>query len=155
MTMPAVEFTLLIHLRRLPASRKHIARTLTAIARAHKRKNIFLSIVITSDEHLRQLSKQLLGKDHYTDVVTIPLEVSGKKLTGEIFISLERVLDNARQAGCPPAEELVRVAAHGVLHLLGYDDHTPAEQQRMRQAEDQAIALYRRIRTGTTRNRRT
>lgn len=153
--MPAIEFTLLVGRRRLPASKAHIVKTLTTIAHLHKRKNISLSIVITNDEHLRRLSKQLLHKDHYTDVITIPLENTPQLLSGEIFISIERVMENARQEACLPAEELVRVAAHGVLHLLGYEDHTPTERERMRQAEQQAIAIYRRIRTGTTRNKLT
>ncbi len=91
-----------------------------------------------SDEHLLEMNRQHLDHDYYTDVITfdhsrLPL------VNGDVFISVERVNDNAKSNGISEPLELYRVMAHGLLHLLGYADKTEAQIQQMREKESQAL----------------
>ena len=93
-----------------------------------------VNYIFCSDEHLRGINLVYLEHDYYTDVITFPLSESS--IHGDIFISSERVEDNARVEGVPFLYELCRVMLHGVLHLAGYGDKTPEEVVLMRQKED-------------------
>ncbi len=102
-----------------------------------------LNIIWTSDENLRHLSASFKGADHYTDILTFDMSDNGsREICGECYISVERVQDNARQLQQPFERELLRVMVHGLLHLMGYRDDTPAEQERMRQREEEALQAY-------------
>lgn len=99
-----------------------------------------LTYVFMDDENLLALNRQFLNHDEYTDIITFDLsEKSGrrkKEIEGEIYISLERVKDNAKTFGKTFQEELHRVMIHGVLHLCGYRDKNSASQKKMRAMED-------------------
>jgi probable rRNA maturation factor len=93
-----------------------------------------LNFIFCSDEYLYRLNMQYLQHDTYTDVITFPY--SDEHVEGDIFISIDRVADNARDLGISFAEELHRVIIHGVLHLIGYDDLSDEDEAAMRQKEN-------------------
>ncbi len=99
-----------------------------------------LQFVFCSDEHLHKINVEHLQHDTFTDIITFPYQPP-PLVDGEIYISLERVRENARIYGEPFRRELLRVMAHGVLHLLGYGDKTEEEQKAMRVKEEEALAF--------------
>lgn len=100
-----------------------------------------LHYLFCTDAYMLDQNRQFLDHDYHTDILTFP-SPSGKGIAGDILISVDRVRDNAKTLRVPPKEELLRVMAHGVLHLLGYEDHTESEKQRMRTKEDQWIGAW-------------
>jgi probable rRNA maturation factor len=95
-----------------------------------------LSYIFCSDNYLLQLNRQYLNHDTYTDIITFDNSETAKMVTGDIFISLDRIRENAAAFGTAEADELHRVIIHGALHLLGYKDKTPAAKQKMTEKED-------------------
>lgn len=94
-----------------------------------------INIILTSDDHLLELNREFLTRDYFTDIITFDFS-EGNRLSGDLFISLERVRENAKQLNVAEKEELLRVIAHGILHLLGYNDKTGREKNLMRKKED-------------------
>ena len=101
-----------------------------------------LNIIWTSDDNLREMSAAYKDADHYTDILTFDLGDNNKLLAGELYISPERVVDNARRYKQTFEKELMRVIIHGVLHLMGYNDSTLEEKQKMRQRENEALERF-------------
>jgi rRNA maturation RNase YbeY len=99
-----------------------------------------ICIVLTDDRHIVALNQQYLQKDHVTDVIAFPLEDSREGFQGEIYISVAQVLRNADVYKVRPEHELLRVAAHGTLHFLGFRDETQADKERMTAHEDHYLA---------------
>ncbi|RMF23790.1 MAG: rRNA maturation RNase YbeY [Bacteroidetes bacterium] len=106
-----------------------------------------LNFIFCSDAYLHGLNVQYLQHDTLTDVITFPY-AAPPEIEGDVFISVERVRDNARELGLPFEEELHRVMAHGTLHLCGYGDKTPAEVAQMREKEEAALLLLQQLREG-------
>jgi probable rRNA maturation factor len=94
-----------------------------------------ITIIFCTDEELLELNKQHLSHDYFTDIITFNYN-DGKTLSGDLFVSTDRILDNAKQLEVPFTEELHRVCYHGVLHLLGYNDKTDADCLLMREKEN-------------------
>lgn len=103
-----------------------------------------VSYVFCSDERILEVNKQYLSHDFYTDIITFDY-VERERVSGDIFISIDRVEENAQDFNVSFQQELLRVVIHGVLHLLGFEDHSQEEQQLMRQKENEAIALWDKI----------
>ena len=99
-----------------------------------------ISIILSDDEKLFQLKKQYFQQDALTDVITFNLEADGDPVEGEIYISLNRVSENAKKFKQDIGRELKRVIIHGLLHLLGYDDQTPEEKEAMTRLEDHYLS---------------
>jgi len=97
-----------------------------------------LSFTICSDEFLLQINKEHLNHDYYTDIITFPY--SYEPIESDIFISIDRVADNAKEYGVSSQQELARVFVHGVLHMCGYDDHEEEDKKLMREKEDHYLA---------------
>ena len=100
-----------------------------------------ISIILTNDKKLLQLKNQYFQQDILTDVITFNLEDDGDPIEGEIYISLNRVSENAIKFKQDIGIELKRVIIHGILHLLGYDDQTPEEKTIMIRLEDHYLSL--------------
>jgi len=101
-----------------------------------------LAYVFCSDKTLLSMNKKFLSHDSYTDIITFDLSDGiERKICGEIYISIQRVLENADKFGCVFNEELHRVLVHGVLHLIGYNDKSPREKARMRKKEEACLSL--------------
>lgn len=118
-------------------------RWLRQIAYFEHHQIVSLEYVFCSDEFLLKINQESLQHDEYTDIITFDLrdEPVDGNVEGEIYISLDRVADNAQKYNVPFEHELARVMAHGLLHLCGYGDKTQAEQKVMRSKEDHYIAL--------------
>ena len=100
-----------------------------------------LNFVFTNDEELLKKNIQFLKHTTFTDIITFDYS-QNNKLSGDIFISIERVAQNAKKFNVVVEEELHRVIIHGVLHLCGYGDKTPALALKMRKKENWALKLY-------------
>lgn len=107
-----------------------------------KKKLANLSYIFCSDEHLLTINKNFLKHDFYTDVITFDLSSSKNEIEGEIYISVDRIKDNANTEGVSFKEELHRVIFHGALHLCGYKDKKIRERVEMRKKEDYYILGY-------------
>lgn len=101
-----------------------------------------LNYIFCNDAYLHQINVEYLNHDTYTDIITFDNSEERQIIEGDIFISIERVRENAAFFNVPFQTELNRVMAHGLLHLLGYGDKTDTEKQEMRAQEDIAITLW-------------
>lgn len=101
---------------------------------------VFLNIVFCSDEYLHQINFEYLDHDTFTDIITFPY-ADPPRIEGDVFISIDRVRENAVSFHVPLEQELHRVIIHGVLHLCGQGDKTPEEKVAMRDKEDEALEL--------------
>jgi rRNA maturation RNase YbeY len=102
-----------------------------------------LNIIFCDDAYLLSINKQFLNHDFYTDIITFDLaSKKSEPIQAEIYISVERVKDNASKLGAPFIQELHRVVFHGLLHLLGYRDKFKKDQLTMRSMEDKLLMLY-------------
>lgn len=104
-----------------------------------------LNYIFCSDEYLLQINRDHLQHDYYTDIITFDLSEEKNKIIGEVYISLDRIKDNAQTLGTTIKEETLRVIFHGALHLCGYKDKTAAHEKIMRAKEDEYIALFKQI----------
>ena len=112
------------------------------IFKQEKRNLQSLTYIFCSDEYLLQINKVSLQHDYYTDIITFDLSDSPNQITGEIYISTDRVRDNAQTLSVTINEELHRVIFHGALHLCGYKDKRPNHAKEMRAAEDRCLKGY-------------
>ncbi len=100
-----------------------------------------INYIFCDDEYLLGLNEQYLNHDTLTDIISFDYSV-GKELHGDIFISTERVLENAAEFKVTFEEELKRVMVHGVLHYCGYKDKSEADEKLMRSKEDEKIKMF-------------
>jgi probable rRNA maturation factor len=100
-----------------------------------------INYIFCDDEYLLKINQDYLQHDYYTDIITFD-SVKGKTISGEIFVSLQRISDNASTLSKNYEEELRRVLAHGILHLCGYKDKSEEQEKEMRNKEDFYIARY-------------
>ncbi|MBO3272833.1 MULTISPECIES: rRNA maturation RNase YbeY [Hymenobacter] len=111
------------------------------IAAVHEHEIVQLTYIFCSDEYLHQVNVEYLDHDTYTDVITFDNSDTSDVIEGDIFISVERIRENAQQLGVTFRDELHRVMIHGVLHLLGYADKDLLSQTAMRKKEDDCLLL--------------
>jgi rRNA maturation RNase YbeY len=100
-----------------------------------------VNIILTNDERVRQLKKQFFDIDVFTDVISFNLEDEGEHLEGEIYISWDRVIENASTFKVSNNNELKRIIIHGILHLCGYDDQTPNDKKKMQELENKYLEV--------------
>jgi rRNA maturation RNase YbeY len=98
-----------------------------------------LNFIFCSDEYLHKINVDYLNHDTYTDVITFPYSIA--PVEGDIYISVDRIRDNAKTFGDVFDRELHRVIIHGVMHLIGYDDKSPEDKKRMTLKENQYLSL--------------
>ncbi len=108
---------------------------------SEEKKTGEINYIFCDDEYLLKVNQDYLQHDYYTDIITFDY-VKGKTISGEIFVSLQRISDNASTLSKDYEEELRRVLAHGILHLCGYKDKTEEEELLMRSKEDFYLAKY-------------
>ena len=100
-----------------------------------------ITYIFCTDEYILKINQEYLNHDTYTDIITFPYQ-QGEVLESDIFISLDRVQENATQLKQDYQLELYRVIIHGILHLCGLKDKTDADSKAMRKVEEEAIDLY-------------
>lgn len=103
-----------------------------------------LSYILCDDDYLLEINKQYLQHEFYTDIITFDYVENGV-INGDIFISVDRVKENAASFGVSEREELMRVFAHGVLHLSGLKDATSEEASQMRKDENESLELLKEL----------
>jgi len=133
--MPAIQFfeeDVTYKLKNKTAVRKWITDTI--IAEGYSLQE--LTYVFCSDEYLLGINQQYLDHDTYTDIITFDNSEEEGIIVGDIFISIERIKENATKFGVTDAQELHRVMIHGALHLLGYKDKSAADKKKMTLKED-------------------
>lgn len=97
-------------------------------------------VIITTDEKVYEINREFLGHDYFTDIITFNYN-RGKSVNGEIYISAQRIKENAEKFGVTLNSEIRRVIFHGFLHLCGYDDRTAEEKKKMSEMEEMYLAL--------------
>ena len=107
----------------------------------HGKKVGELAFIFCSDEKILEVNQNFLQHDYYTDIITFDY-CEGEIVSGDIFISVERVSENATSHKVEYKEEILRVLAHGVLHLIGFQDKTPKKKKEMTENEDLCISLF-------------
>jgi probable rRNA maturation factor len=101
-----------------------------------------INYIFCSDEYLLDLNQSHLGHDTYTDIITFELSAPGEPLVADIYISVERVRENASGFGVSFKAELLRVVFHGALHLIGFKDKSANQSKQMREMEDSWLAAF-------------
>jgi probable rRNA maturation factor len=125
--------------RRVQLPRARIETAVRAALRQRPRRAGPLSIALVDDRTMRRLHRVHSGLDSPTDVLSFPLRDAPGGLLGEVVASADTAAREARRRGHAAADELLLYVVHGVLHLLGFDDHAPADRARMRAAERRAL----------------
>jgi rRNA maturation RNase YbeY len=103
-----------------------------------------LSIIFCSDEYLYKMNFEYLKHDTYTDIITFDLSTVKKQINGELYISIDRVRENAKSNLVPISNELHRVMIHGTLHLCGYKDKSPQSKKLMTSRENESLKLLQK-----------
>jgi rRNA maturation RNase YbeY len=139
-TTPPIHFHFL-----LPVSftqRTLVKKVVRDIFKKEKTKLEQLQYIFCSDDYLLEINKQHLKHNYYTDIITFDLSEKPNSVIGEIYISVDRVRDNAQNYEVSFKQELLRVIFHGALHLCGLKDKTEKDQVLMRKAEDKYLRYF-------------
>lgn len=114
------------------------------VAASYGRTENGIGYIFCDDAKILEVNRQFLGHDYYTDIITFDYS-SGRKISGELYISLDTVRSNSELLKAPYEEELHRVIIHGVLHLCGINDKGPGERAVMEAAENRALELLDKL----------
>ncbi|MCU0419505.1 MAG: rRNA maturation RNase YbeY [Cyclobacteriaceae bacterium] len=127
----------------MPQPRK-TATWLMLVATRERRLPREVVYIFCSDDYLLGINQRFLKHTTYTDIVTFDYGNGSKELVGEVYISLDRVRENAKTLNVSFEEEMRRVVVHGLLHLCGHRDKTKAEKAAMRKKEDRCLSLWKK-----------
>lgn len=105
----------------------------------------FVNCVFCSDEYLLQINKKHLKHNFLTDIITFDFSEKKDQIEGDLYISVDRVKENAKKYGDTFKIETIRVVLHGLLHLIGYKDKSEKEKKRMRVLENKYVSLYKEL----------
>ena len=118
-----------------------IEQNIEKLAESENRTLGDISYILCSDNYLLDINRQYLNHDYFTDVITFDYSEENV-ISGDIFISVDTVADNAKEYNVTFEKELERVMVHGVLHLVGYNDKSDSEVKQMRAKENQYLSLF-------------
>jgi rRNA maturation RNase YbeY len=121
--------------------KRKICSWLQLVIEQEQKKVGNISYIFCSDDYLLLMNKQYLNADYFTDVITFDY-TEELLISGDIFISVDRVKENAKEYGQKYFQEMIRVILHGVLHLCGYKDKTKQEMKQMREKEDYYLQKF-------------
>ena len=139
--MSIIKFHSLIKVPELKERRK-LKQFLQRIARQENERILHLSYIFCSDEKLLRINQDFLKHDFYTDIITFDMREQPGPVVGEVYISVDRVRDNANKHLVSNSNEMHRVIFHGLLHLCGYKDKLKADRLTMREKEDYYLKRY-------------
>lgn len=122
------------------SNESQIADWLVSVCQKEGKSLSEISIIFCSDDYLLEVNRQHLNHDYYTDVITFDYS-EGTNVSGDIFISTDRVAENAEVFGVPMIDELHRIIVHGTLHLIGYGDKEEDAKKEMTSKEDIYLSL--------------
>ena len=123
-----------------PVDHELMQRWIAEVANAHQRKLGDIAYIFCDDEKIIEVNRQFLNHDYFTDIITFDYS-TGKKISCDMFNSLDTVRTNAEQFGSTYDNELLRVIIHGILHLCGIDDKGPGQREIMEAEENKALDL--------------
>ena len=123
-------------------NRKKLRAFIIHIFKKEKIKLGAINFVFTTDQKLLKINKDYLSHDFLTDIITFDLSESHNPIVAEVYISLERVRENALKLGESISSEIHRVIFHGALHLCGYSDKTKIQSKKMRELENYYLSEY-------------
>jgi len=123
------------------SNEKAIQEWLSNVIVSEGKKEGEINYIFCDDDYLLEINQQYLDHDTLTDIISFDYSV-GKELHGDVFISVERVRENATDFGVSFEEELLRVLSHGVLHYCGYKDKTESDEMVMRQKEEEKMKMF-------------
>jgi probable rRNA maturation factor len=124
------------------ANRSALKRAIESLFRRQRKALGSINYIFCSDAYLLAVNVQFLKHDFYTDILSFDLSEPGRPIDAEVYISIDRVRDNAATFDSSFKRELHRVIFHGSLHLCGFDDKSPENAQIMRKMEDKCLKLY-------------
>jgi probable rRNA maturation factor len=124
------------------SNRGHLKEFISSVFKKEKKSLEKLDIIFCDDKYLLSLNRQFLKHDFYTDILSFPYSNANQPLVAEIYISVDRVRENAPLSGSSFRKELHRVIFHGILHFCGYRDKSSADIKRMRSKEDKYLKGY-------------
>ena len=127
------------------SNKKEIRALLKKICKKENKKISFINCVFCSDNRLLEINKKYLNHTSLTDVVTFDFTTSKKTIEGDIYISIDRVKENAKKYKETFKKELLRVIIHGLLHLIGFLDKTKEEKNTMTLKENEYLSLYNKL----------
>lgn len=127
--------------------RKRLKAFITSLFRSNGKSIESLGYVFCTDKWLLEMNRRFLKHDYYTDIITFDLSETPGQVRGEIYISVDRVRENAGNLGVSLKQELHRVIFHGALHLCGYKDKTGKDKDKMTYQEDLNIKKYLNVRS--------
>ena len=132
------------YLKPCPALRERnkLKALIYSLFKSEKKDLANLTYIFCSDDYLLKINKEYLKHDYYTDIISFDLSDSPKTIVGEIYISVDRVWENAKKHRVSIKEELHRVVFHGALHLCGYRDKTPNDKAEMIKTENKYLKRY-------------
>ena len=140
MNNPCIQFNFLEPISL--ADRNRLKRFLISLFKRHKKPLSELQYIFCSDAWLLDINRQFLNHDYYTDIITFNLAEKGQPINAEIYISVDRVRENARDFDSTLRKELHRVIFHGALHLCGFKDKSKKEAEQMRKMEEKWLDGY-------------
>lgn len=123
---------------------RNIKKMVLKIAADHNKTIHSIDYILIDDEALLEINRSALNHDYYTDIITFDYS-QHNMLEGEIYISYDRVKENAEKFNDPFHVELLRVVFHGVLHMVGYKDKTRIQKTKMRESENHYLNLYAKL----------
>lgn len=121
-----------------PIDRLQVERWIAEIVADHGKLLGPVNYIFCGDEKILEVNREFLRHDYYTDIITFD-NTRGRRISGDIFLSLDTVASNAELVGAPYERELHRVIIHGILHLCGINDKGPGEREIMEAHEDRAL----------------
>jgi len=124
------------------ANRKKLKGFIARLFKSYGKESGSLSYIFCTDKDLLEINRRFLKHDYYTDIITFDLSESLRVTDADIYISVDRVRENANKLGVSIKEELHRVMFHGALHLCGYRDKSPKDKAAMRLEEDKNLQRY-------------
>ena len=127
------------------SNKKEIRALLKKICKKENKKISFINCVFCSDNRLLEINKKYLNHVSLTDVVTFDFTLNKKNLEGDIYISVDRVKENATKYKEPFKTELLRIIIHGLLHLIGFSDKTKEDKNIMTLKENEYLSLYNKL----------
>lgn len=128
----------------IPKQKNNLKKWISNVIKCEHSSPGEINYIFCSDNYLLQINKNFLSRDYYTDIITFDQSDDPNEINGDIYISVDRVEENAKNNSSPFEEELHRVMIHGVLHLLGFKDHSDEEKKKMREKEDACLSLYQK-----------
>ena len=140
MNNPTIQFNFLEPISL--AERTRLKQFIILLFKREKAPLAEIQYIFCSDQYLLAINRQFLQHDYYTDIITFDLSEPGQPINAEIYISVDRVRENAREFNSSVKKELHRVLFHGALHLVGYSDKGREAEIRMRKMEEKYLTRY-------------